>query len=145
MGSSGPHHPGSTWKVTEEKGRFPDVGVIPGCWGDWFCDTGKTVGTGCQWCEHQLPRNWRKSLLGGKEAGTVPPGSCLGAHSPGSQSGRWATGRVEEGGGAVTRLLLVFSRSSQMPCPSWSHRSSESWPRAWPQRTPATRRWPGSS
>ena len=83
VGSSGPHHPGSTWKVTEEKGRFPDVGVIPGCWGDWFCDTGKTVGTGCQWCEHQLPRNWRKSLLGGKEAGTVPPGSCLGAHSPG--------------------------------------------------------------
>ena len=53
VGGSGPRHPGSTWKVTEEKGEFPDVRVIPGCWGDWFCDTGKKVGTSCQWCEHQ--------------------------------------------------------------------------------------------
>ena len=90
VGGSGPHHPGSTWKVTEEKGWFPDVGMIPGCWDDWFCDIGKKTGTSCQWCEHQHPLNWRKPLRGWREAGTVPPGSCLRARALGPHWARIA-------------------------------------------------------
>lgn len=150
----------ATWESPE--GQFPDVGMIPGCWDDWFCDIGRRSREPAVSGVSTSPPSTGGSLR--LEAGTVPPGSCLRAHALGAtlepespwpachlgargarsrQRARVGGGRGERG--TVTRLLLVFSREfadavSQLVTQKFRADAGSAAPPA-----PATKRWPGSS